>query len=168
MTNGDRDRLWIGSAICFALSLHLICGASCGNAYLTAYRGIATARATAASTEQALADVCDLKRRNCLEAHGAATPGYNDCIVSCRKALVAWTQLTRPAINTALVAAVGSVATAEAIKGKAPLLDILKPVACALSRGMTEWIAMLPASARATVEAITRGVAGFVCPKEVP
>jgi hypothetical protein len=170
LLDGERDgrRILAGALALAGLVVLAVLHASCGSPYLTAYRGIATARATAASTEQALADVCSLKRVSCLEAHGPATKAYDDCILGCRKALTAWTSITRPAINTALVAAVGAVSTAEAIKGKASLLDILRPVACALSRGMTEWLPMLPASARATVEAITRGVAGFVCPKEVP
>ena len=167
MSRGDQRRLAAGLLALIGLVLLAVLHSACADQYLTAYRGIATARATAASTEQALADVCHLKRVACLETHGAATPAYGTCIDPCRKGLDAWVRYTRPAINSARVASVGAVSTAEAIKGKVSLLEVLRPVACAVSRTMVQWIHLLPASSRATVEAIARGVAGYVC-KEVP
>jgi hypothetical protein len=128
MSRDEKRRLAVGLLGLLGLALLAVLHAGCPSPYLTAYRGIATARATAATTEQALADACQVKRVGCLEAHGPGTPAYGACVEPCVKALTAWTKYTRPALNTALVAAVGSVATAEAVKAKAPLLDILKPV----------------------------------------
>jgi hypothetical protein len=167
MSRGEKSGIWVGLAILAAIVVLGLLSHGCGNAYLTAYRGIATARATAASTEQALADACQVKRVGCLETHGPGTPAYGACIEPCRKGLDAWVRYTRPAINSALVASVGSVSTAEAIKGKVSLLEVLRPVACAVSRTMVQWVHLLPTSSRATVEAIARVAAGYVC-KEVP
>lgn len=168
MSRADQHRLAVGLLALLGLALVAVLHAGCKDPYLAGYRTIATARATAATVEQSLTDVCHLKRVACLETHGAATPAYDACWVECRRALTAWTKYTRPAINTAITAAVGSVATAEAVKGKVDLVTIGKLLACAGVTGAAQWKHLLTVEWRAWADAAIKLVSGYVCPKEVP
>ena len=167
MSRDDGRRITVGALLVAAAVLLLLWSTSCKDPYTIALRSAASLRATMATVEQSMADACHVKHVGCLESHGAGTPGFIACSDPCVKALTAWTKYTRPGFNTAILAFVAGVELARSIKDRAALLVLMQPLVCAVARGSEQWIHVLPASARATVEAIARGVAGYVC-KEVP
>jgi hypothetical protein len=74
-----------------------------------------------------------------------------------------WVKYVRPGVNTGIVASIGAIEVARVSKGKILPMTVIKPVACALARGLDQWIHLLPVSARSQVEAITKLVTLFTC-----
>lgn len=134
----------------------------CTDPYLAAYRTTATARATAATAEQALSESCRAKADACKAA--SATPdAYSACWAPCRHALESWIRIGRPAVNTALAAALAAVQLAELTRKKPSPLEYLKPVACALARALQQWGHLLPPATRAQIESVAGLVSAATC-----
>jgi hypothetical protein len=166
MKSSTRDSLAL--VLVAGLAVWLVwLATSCGNPYLTAYRSIATTRSVALATEGALGAACEEKVPRCLAANAIDSPGYVECMKACKAAMKAWRGTVRPAINSALVVAVGAVQVTEAAKSKPDTMTILKPVACALARALEQWGSLLPVSVRATAQAACAFVSAATCPKEV-
>jgi hypothetical protein len=170
LLDGERDgrRILAGALALAGLVVLAVLHASCGNPYLTAYRTLATARATAETTRDTLGQVCHLKRVKCLETHGAGTPAYVMCWDDCRKAERAWVDYIRPAVNSGLLAGLGAIQTAEAVKGKVDIIAMLKPIVCAIGAGVTQWGHLLPPSVKADLMMFASIAAAATCPKVTP
>lgn len=151
--------LWFGLA--FAILAYLLSG--CGNAYVTAYKSLATVRATAELTEQTLSDVCRIKAENCQAAHTSDASAFGECVGPCVDALGNWITYVRPAVNTGLAAGLGAIEVARAAKSKPDVLAIMKPIACALARGMKAWGHLLPPKVKTQVESIVKLVDAATC-----
>jgi hypothetical protein len=166
MSRVYRSRMALAFVALCGLVLYLVWTSGC-NPYGNAYRGLATARATAETARDVMAQVCHAKRVGCLTTHGPGTPGYDTCWADCRAAETAWVRYVRSAINTALAAGLGAIRVAEVAKTKPDMMAILRPVACALSVGLGQWLHLLPPSTAATVRALVDLAGAYACPKEV-
>lgn len=155
-----------------ALLLVLLLGAasaSCTNPTVTALRATATARATAVLARDTLYEVCHVKRVRCLEINPVGSQGYDTCWAACRKAEEHWVRYGRPAVNSAIVAAIGAIQAAELAKQKPNWLVVIKPLACALAESLKQWGHLLPPGIQAQAQALASLAAGATCqPLEVP
>ena len=143
------------------------CNLSCGNQYATAYRSLGAVRATAALAEQTLTDACKAKVLECERSHPTERADYLACGLLCRRGGEAWVKYVRPSVNSALVAGTAAIDLAYLSKSKPSPTAYLSPVACALSRAMSQWVSLLPASVAGAVRAVVAFVDAATCPKEV-
>lgn len=135
----------------------------CTDPYLAAYRTTATARATAATAEQALADSCRAKADACKASSGGDAAKYAACWAPCKHSLESWIQYGRPAVNSALAAALAAIQLAELTKRQPSPLEYLKPVACALAQALKQWGHLLPPATRSQIESVAGLVALATC-----
>lgn len=145
------------------LMLLLIHGSIGCNPYAAGWRACAAVQDAGNRTDDALAAAYLAKSAKCVKEHGSKTQAYAACIAPYRKVLTVWVSLVRPAVSTALRAAVASLQIAERVKGgETNWLVLLKPGVCALARAVGEW-AHLMGKAAAQVRGYLGLVEGVTC-----
>jgi hypothetical protein len=112
-----------------------------------------------------MAQAATKKQDECKTAHGVRNEAFAACYKTHHEALKLWRLTIRPAIDTALVAAVAAIRIAEGAKAKVDWLQLLKPAVCALSRAMTAWGHLLGESWKAQVMAGVKLAEGVSCQK---
>lgn len=147
--------------VIFVLLMLLLMG--CGKLGV-GYRVTLAVRNAGDATSKALAAACGEKRVKCKEKHAVKTAGYALCMDKCVKALKAWTQIVKPALNTALRAS-WSVLEAARLKGekKAKWQEALRPGACSLIRAVTvDWKILLGKHLKSIMPYL-KAAEGLVC-----
>jgi hypothetical protein len=103
------------------------------------------------------------RQDHCVATHGARTAAFAACYRAHREALQLWRSKIRPAINTALLAAVAAIRPAEKAKAKVGWVQLLKPAVCALARAVRQWGHLLGEKWKGGVMAGIKLAEGVTC-----
>jgi hypothetical protein len=144
MTTESRDLLQILIMVgIFALiAIHAIC---C-NPYAAAWRTTAAVQSAGLETDKALARAARAKQTECLKACQPRTKCFAGCYGSTRGALKTWREKVRPSVNSALIATVGAIQTAEQAKKKLDWMKVLMPAVCALAGAVDQFSHLMGSS----------------------
>jgi len=147
-------------------------GAGGCNHYATAWRATAAVKAAGNLADDSIASSVTAKHRECIAKHcGSDDPAkckspaeYRDCVGKAQAVGLAWMQVVRPAINSALQATVTGLTIAERVKLKPDFnwMDALKPAVCMLSKVAKEWSDYFGPNAQ-TVKTYLAVVEGVAC-----
>jgi hypothetical protein len=115
-----------------------------GCSLTTGYRAVTVTVKAGNETGKAMASVCAVKRKACVDKHRDDIPALQACLKPCHRALTAWTTIVRPAVNTATEGAFAALETArQAKRSDSTWVAKLRPGLCALAAILQEWRALL-------------------------
>lgn len=157
----DPGKVAGGAAVVLGLALVAIAATAC-NPYSAAKRSTFAVAMAGKGTAKVIALHGWAEHRACL-AKGATK--YRACAKGLHSRLEAWQTRARPAVRSAVSAAVVAIQAAEAAKSKKlDVTAILKAAGCALTAVAREWGPYLPDKAKAiTTQLVALGP--MVCPK---
>lgn len=158
MKDSHKDLL-LGVLVLFCLSI-LIVESGC-SPYKTSWRILSAVKAAGVTTSRILGEGAKTKHDQCSKGREPRDPAYAKCMGRWPEAIKYWTQVVKPALNTALVVAVTSLQIAERAKTKPDILGLLKLGVCALLRIPEQFKALL-GTRLIQVEAVTKPLAGVL------
>ncbi len=116
-----------------------------------AVRGVRALQQARNLTARQLAAMVHARHLDCLQRHGTKTPEYTACIKDPRAWLSLWQGAIRPAADASAAVGVAALQTEALVrKCKAEknctkvILSMMKPGACAITRGLKAWGHKLP------------------------
>lgn len=136
----------------------------CKGPYDAAWRTLDAVQKAQSLTAQQLAQAAEVKRKECIKAHGAKTSGYAKCIDIHRKALKSWQDAARPSINTAVQVTATAVQIAEKVDAdkKVDWIQLLAPAVCSLGRALKSFGHLFSDGAK-TVLGLLAPLEGVTC-----
>lgn len=158
MENSHRG-LPLGVLALFCVSV-LISKSGC-SPYKASWRILSAVKAAGITTSKILGNSAKTKHDQCSKGRQPRDPAYAKCMGRWPEAIKYWTQVVKPALNTALVVAVTSLQIAERAKTKPDILGLLKLGVCALLRIPEQFKALL-GTRLIQVEAVTKPLAGVL------
>ncbi len=158
MENSHRG-LILGVLLMFCLSV-LMVESGC-SPYKTSWRILSAVKAAGVTTSKILGNGAKAKHDQCSKGRRPKDPAYAQCMGRWPEVIKYWTQVVKPALNTALDVAVTSLQIAERAKTKPDILGLIKIGVCALLKIPVQFKALLGARL-IQVGAITKPLAGVL------
>jgi hypothetical protein len=128
------------------------------------YQAVTVTIQTGDKTGKLLAAGCRAKKTSCVKDHGQDRGKLAACLDTCVRALKAWTEVARPAINSAAAATFAGLEIARASKSKVDWIHLIKPAACALAKIFKQFSPLLGADKVGELSAGLKFVELATCP----